>query len=207
MSGTITRALRGAIWRCLITAGILAVLDLGMNGLTRGIYPRFGDNLALLGQSFTINLGFVTVLFVLTAVILTLGKRLTPGFRFWNNAKVASAAGAVTAAALIFVFVSVHVNTVFIHSSFSAAGLFANVVMFLTFFVFTLIIFWADGRTAHWRRRLFWRVGTGVLVAVMVVLAVAYVFFPQATKLVRPDPPVGTPNFVIVVLDARQIGH
>jgi arylsulfatase A-like enzyme len=207
MNETIVRALREVIWRCLTTAGILAVLDLGMNGLTRGVYPRFGDNLALLGQSFTINLGFVTVLFVLTAVILTLAKRLTRDFRFWNNAKVTSAAGAVTAAALIFIFVSVHVNTAFISSSFSAAGLFANVVMFLLFFVFISTIFWADRRTVRWRRRLFWRVGTCVLVAVMVVLAVVYVFFPQATRLVRPDPPVGTSNFVIIVLDALRRDH
>jgi hypothetical protein len=201
------RKLRGVIWRFMVIAGFLAVLDFLLNVLVRGFYPQLSDNFALLGQSFTIDLVFVAVLFVSAAIMLVLVRRVTPGFKFWGNTDIVAAAGVVTAGALIFVFLLVQVNTGFIRGSFSVTGLVTNAGIFLTFFVFVAVIFWAERRTLRMRRRLFWRVGTGVLIAVMVILVVVYVFLPQATKLVRPEPPPGKPNFVIVVLDALRRDH
>jgi|GEM_PF-2306548 len=201
------RKLRGIIGRFMVIAGFLAVLDFLLNVFVRGFYPQLSDNFALLGQSFTINLAFVAVLFVSTAIMLVLARRVTPGFKFWGDTDITAAAGAVTAGALIFVFLLVQVNTGFIRGSFSVSGLIANTGIFLTFFVFAAVIFWAERRTLRMQRRLSWRVGTGVLIVVMVILAAVYVFLPQATKLVRPEPPPGKPNFVIVVLDALRRDH
>jgi arylsulfatase A-like enzyme len=191
----------------MVTAGFLAVLDLALNALVRGFYLRVGDNLALLGQSFTINLAFVAVLFILAAAVLATARRVTPGFKFWGDTGITAAAGAVAAGALIFIFLLVQINTGVLRRSFSVAGLLVNAGMVLTFFAFVAGTLQVERRTMSWRRGLFWRAGTAALVGVMAILAVIYVLLPQTARLTEPEAPVGKPNFVIVILDALRRDH